>query len=59
MEAEVVVKRKRKPGGGRKKIWKEPTKTLGIVVPVSKVDSFMKSVRRIKRTWLNEIQKTA
>lgn len=59
MEAEATKKRKRKPGGGRKKLWNEGTKTLSVVVPISKVESFMQAVTIIKRQWINEAKKVS
>ncbi len=51
-------KRKRKPGGGRKKVWNEPLKMVGTLVPLSKEKEFRTLTMNLKRQWLNE-KKTA
>ena len=65
MQNEIIMaeeitkpKRKRKPGGGRKKSFTEPYKMIGTNVPLSKVIEFRAVTKELIRQWLNE-KKTA
>ena len=52
---QTLPKKTRKPGGGRKQSWGEPTITLAFRVPLSRVDIVKEAVYRLREVPLIDI----